>query len=275
MGVSGSVPGPSSPASCYLVEADTVVAAGDGIDGEPRRTWRVVLDLGSGAFGPLQRFAGVETLDAVALSHLHADHCLDVTALHVAAHHGPLREVVASRGLPVWGPAGVRERISRAHDAEPGRPEDLPGPLAFHEWVAGEAVGVGPLTLTPVPVHHPVPAFGIAVVGPSESGGRSVTLAYTGDTDAGPGLDALASGADVLLCEATALSVGAGGPDLSGIHLSGRGAGETAARAGVERLVLTHVPPWADAAAILAEARDAAGDACAVSLAVPGEVITL
>ncbi len=268
VGVSGSLPGPASPASCYLVEADAV--ADDG----SRRTWRVVLDLGSGAFGPLQGLAGVETLDAVALTHLHADHCLDVTALHVAARHGPLAAVMDRRGLPVWAPAGAHERLSRAYDAEADRPETLPGPLTFHEWSAREPVHVGPLTLTPVPVHHPVPAFGIAVVGPSEAG-RRVTLAYTGDTDAGPGLDELAAGADVLLCEASALSVAAGGPDLSGIHLSGRGAGEVAVRAGVGRLVLTHVPPWADAAAILAEARDAVGGALPVSLAVPGGVISL
>ncbi len=269
VGVSGSVPGPASPASCHLVEVDDV--APDGTV----RTWRVVLDLGSGAFGPLQRLAGVDTLDAVALTHLHADHCLDVTALHVAAHHGPLREVMAERGLPVWGPPGTHERISRAHDADAGAPEDLPGPLTFHPWAEREPVRVGPLTLTPVPVHHPVPAFGISVAGPSEVGGADVTLAYTGDTDAGPGLDELAAGADVLLCEATALSVAAGGPDLSGVHLSGRAAGEVAARAGVGHLVLTHVPPWADAAAILAEARDAVGGALPVSLAVPGGVVSL
>ena len=64
IGCSGSVPGPASPASCYLVEADD-----DG-----GRTWRVVLDLGNGALGPLQRHLDPTTLDAVLLSHLHHDH---------------------------------------------------------------------------------------------------------------------------------------------------------------------------------------------------------
>jgi ribonuclease BN (tRNA processing enzyme) len=67
VGCSGSFPGPDSPASCYLVEAEH-----DGA------TFRLVLDLGSGALGHLQRYTDLESVDAVVLSHLHADHCLDI-----------------------------------------------------------------------------------------------------------------------------------------------------------------------------------------------------
>src|ERR1039457_5536506 len=58
VGCSDSFPGPASPASCYLVEA-----AG----------FRLLLDLGSGAIGALQRFAGLYYIDAACLSHLPAD----------------------------------------------------------------------------------------------------------------------------------------------------------------------------------------------------------
>ena len=289
MGVSGSAPGPASPAACHLVEAD--VPDPDGPGGGVR-TWRLVLDLGSGAFGPLQALAPVETIDAVALSHLHADHCLDVTALHVAAAYGPTRDAVARRGLPVWGPVGVAERLARAWDADPASPEGMTGPLTFHEWVPRESVLVGPFAITPVPAHHPVTAFGLQVTGPSEAGGlragaagagATAVLAYTGDTDADtddePGtgfrLDELAAGADLLLTEATFPSVGAGGPDLRGVHLSGRRAGAAARAAGVPRVLLTHVPPWEDPAAVLAEARSAFGDPARVELAVPGRVVRL
>ena len=47
IGCSGSYPGPEAPASCYLLEADV----GDGDD---KRTWRVLLDLGNGSIGALQ-----------------------------------------------------------------------------------------------------------------------------------------------------------------------------------------------------------------------------
>ena len=85
------------------------------LPGGPARTWRLVLDLGSGAFGPLQALAAPDQVDAVMLSHLHADHCLDVTALHVAASYGPYFTGRPVHSLPVWGPAGVRERITRAY----------------------------------------------------------------------------------------------------------------------------------------------------------------
>jgi ribonuclease BN (tRNA processing enzyme) len=51
----------------------------------------------------------------------------------------------------------------------------------------------------------------------------------------------LAQGADVLLCEA---SIGADEEYVPNLHLTGAQAGEHADRAGVERLIITHVPPW-------------------------------
>ena len=266
VGVSGSSPGPASPAACHLVEAEGT----DPLDpGAPPRTWRIVLDLGSGAFGPLQALAAPDELDAVLLTHLHADHCLDVTALHVAAAYGPRRP---AHSLPVWGPAGVRERISRAYEAEPGA-ELLGLPLRYLELAAREPVVVGPFTVLPVPVHHPVRAYGFRVTGPAEAGGADVVLAYTGDTDAGPGLLELAAGADVLPTEASFVEVEHGGPDLRGVHLTGRRAGEAAREAGAARVLLTHVPPWVDPAAVLDEARHAYGFPDRVHLAEPGVVV--
>ena len=50
VGCAGSYPNPAGPASCYLVEHDG---------------FRMVLDLGSGALGPLQRYVDPAELDAV------------------------------------------------------------------------------------------------------------------------------------------------------------------------------------------------------------------
>src|SRR5699024_11989998 len=68
IGASGSFPGPGSPASCYLVSAN-------GVDehGQPK-TWRIILDMGNGALGTLQRYLALEDIDAIMLSHLHPDH---------------------------------------------------------------------------------------------------------------------------------------------------------------------------------------------------------
>jgi ribonuclease BN (tRNA processing enzyme) len=109
------------------------------------------------------------------------------------------------------------------------------------------------VTLRTTPVEHPVPAYALRV----EHDGAS--LVYSGDTGPCAGLVELARGADVLLCEASWPHVVPGRWDEPppGLHLSGRQAGEHATAAGVGRLLITHVPAWCDAAALLAEAREA------------------
>ena len=74
VGCAGSFPGPDSPASCYLLEAEG---------------FRLVIDLGNGALGALQRYAGLFSIDAICLSHLHADHCIDLAAYWVARQYAP------------------------------------------------------------------------------------------------------------------------------------------------------------------------------------------
>jgi ribonuclease BN (tRNA processing enzyme) len=98
---------------------------------------------------------------------------------------------------------------------------------------------------------HPCEAYATRV----EYGGRS--LVYSGDTAACDALVELATGADVLLCEATWPHVCPDGKaPPPGVHLSGREAGEHAAAAGVGRLLLTHVAVWFDPAVVLAEAKE-------------------
>ena len=60
---------------------------------------------------------------------------------------------------------------------------------------------------------------------------------------------------------------------MRGVHLTGRRAGEAAARGGAGRLVLTHIPAWNDPAVTLAEA--AAVYPGPIALAHPGAVHTL
>lgn len=226
VGCSGSMPGPDSPASCYVVESDGTT---------------LVLDMGSGAIGPLQRVADLGTIDAVLVSHLHPDHCLDLCAYYVALQYGPWH----ARGpVPVWGPAGTADRLSRAYAVDGNR--DMSAALDVRHYPAGP-FRVGEIQVAAVRVPHRgdqdpewMEAFAIRV----EAEGRS--FVYSGDTGRCDSLTELARGADVLLCEASSAEHK---PYPAGLHLSGREAGECAAEAGVGRLVLTHIPPWSDAEA--------------------------
>lgn len=225
VGCSGSIPGVDSAASCYLIEQD--------------RT-RIVLDLGSGASGPLQRHVALETIDAIVLSHLHADHCLDACAF-VVWHRYSQR----SHGrVPLYGPAGTRERLAAAYEWPKG---DLDDVFDFYVLSDGKRVTVGAVNLAFARVNHPVETYGVR----AQSGSGSIT--YSGDTGECHDLVELARASDLLLCEAARPD---GDPDYPpGLHLTGGQAAEHAAAAGVARLLLTHIPPWVDPNAQVSAAR--------------------
>ena len=229
LGCSGTFPGPQSPCSGYLVEHDG---------------FRLVVDLGAGALGALQRHVGLLDVDAVYVSHLHADHCIDLVAYSYARRYHPQG---AAALLPVYGPAGTAERICAAFEVRP--PDGLSEVYDFREVPPGTRT-IGPFTVTTARMNHPVECHGLHI----EAGGRS--LAYSADTGASDALVTLATGVDLLLCEASWPHEPAQPPD---IHLSGREAGEHAERASAGRLLLTHVVPWADPAVVLDEATRAYG----------------
>jgi len=223
----------------------------------------VLLDLGSGALGPLQRHADLRTLDAVALSHLHADHCLDMTSLYVARRYHP--EGPPARRVAVHGPRGTRDRIAAAYRAQRGeRGPDLEATFAFADLVEGTPVGVGPFTMRVARVAHPVPAYAIRL----EAGGRS--LVYSGDTGPCPALVELSRGADLALFEASCLDGGDNPPDL---HMTAAQAAGQARAAGAASLLLTHLVAWNDPQQSWAQARaEFEGE---LALAAPGMVVDL
>jgi len=254
LGCSGSFPGPDSPASCYLVEAEG---------------FRLLIDLGSGALGAVQRYTDPYAIDAVCLSHLHADHCLDVCDYSVARTYHPGGP---KPRIPVYGPSQAAVRLGRALAADPAAQDGRPGAAPGHGitdafdfvTITPGVTEIGPLRITAAHMNHPVETFGFRL----EHAGRS--LAYSADTGQTEALVDLARDADVLFCEASFAP-----PDATaaaalpqGLHLTARQAGEHAARAGVGQLVLTHLVPWNDKNASLEEAGQVFGGPLA--LAAPG-----
>ena len=237
VGCAGSFPGPDSPASCYLIDT------GD---------FRLVLDLGNGALGALQRYTGLSDVDAICLSHLHADHCIDMVGYSVFQNYhpgGPRPKI------PVYGPDGTQARLARALGTD-----HLGMAEAFEFATLRPGVlEIGPLRLAIGHVAHPVETFAFRI----EHDGQ--VLAYSADTGPCGELVALARDADVLLAEASFLEESDQPPDL---HLTARQAAEHAVRAGVGELVLTHLVPWNDRSACEEQAAAAFGGP--LRLASPG-----
>ncbi|WP_367131710.1 MBL fold metallo-hydrolase [Saccharothrix sp. HUAS TT1] len=235
LGCSGSLPGPHGPASGYLVEADGC---------------RLAIELGSGVLAALQELHDPFSLDALLFSHLHPDHCADFTTLTVTRrYHTHPPHDTRERRLPVHGPAETADRFARAYaeTADELLTTDLSDVFEFHA-LGEEVTRVGPFEITAVRVDHPGESYGFRIAT------ENATLAYTGDTGPCEALGVLARDVDVLLSEATWTHAD---DRPTGRHLSGVQAGQAAAEGGVGRLLLTHVAPWTDRAAVLAEARSA------------------
>jgi ribonuclease BN (tRNA processing enzyme) len=215
LGCAGSFPGPDSPCSAYLVEADG---------------FRLMLDFGTGSLSALQRYSSLTAIDAILLTHLHADHVFDACSYVVVRRYAPDGPYPV---LPVYGPAGSRERLAGAYGSVGEAPLD--DVYAFHELHPGTFM-VGPLEVTVDRVHHPVETYGVRI----EHDGRC--MAYSADTAPCDTLVRLAKDVDLFLCEASYVDGETNPPDL---HLTGREAGEAATKAGARRLVLTHlVAAW-------------------------------
>ncbi len=236
LGCAGSFPGPDSPCSSYLVEADG---------------FRLLVDFGTGSLSSMQRHSSLTAVDAIMLSHLHADHILDACSYIVVRRYAPDGPYPV---LPLYGPVGTAARLAGAYGEGP-----LDDVYDVHELRPG-TLHIGPFRVTVDRVNHPVETYGMRI----EHGGR--TIAYSADTAPCEALLRLAHKADLFLCEA---SYPDGEANPPGLHLTGREAGEAATKAGVARLVLTHlVAAWCDQANVV----DSATAACAgpVEVARPG-----
>jgi ribonuclease BN (tRNA processing enzyme) len=225
LGCAGTYPSAQSGCSSYLVEHEG---------------YRLLVDAGNGAVGALQRHVGLFDVDAVVLSHLHADHCLDLVAYAYARVFDPSG---CPPALPVLGPAGSEARLLRAFEPEADK---LTSCYAFSDLEQG-TYELGPFSLTTARVNHPVECYGLRLSADGH------TLTYSADTGESDDLVRLAKGSDTFLCEASWLE---GYDNPPGVHLTGRQAGEHAARADVGSLLLTHLVAWGSPERCLAESQE-------------------
>ena len=220
--VVGSAPAwtrrPGNSSSCYLVEHEST---------------QIVLDFGQGSFAQLWQHTKPSDVAAVAISHMHADHNVDLI---------PLRHWVKfdnrGYGPALFTPTALRKRFG-----------DFQSNAKFMADFAGESLrpgtfAVGDLKIEARRVTHIPDSWAFRV---SAARGDGPALVYSGDCGDPADLVPLIRSGDTLLCEAAFGDK----PEKVPIHLSAEQAAKAAATGGARRLVLTHITDRADGDAAL------------------------
>ena len=233
----------------------------------------LVVDLGHGTYAPLAAHLGISALpqiSAVAISHLHPDHWIDLAALRHALVHGNKMGIDA-RSVSVISPNGLATRLAtllddRTPEEQAAGSHDSLQPFAFSTWRSdaalpplggGRVVPVGDLTLQSARVRHTGESYALRVAAGDKPG-----LTYSGDVSHWEDLAAIVRSGDTLLCEAAG---GAAQWQEGDTHVTAYGAGKAATSAGAAKLLLTHFGAEVDPAeAIRAAATEFSGEIVAV-----------
>jgi ribonuclease BN (tRNA processing enzyme) len=232
----GSAAGVGTGQGCsgYLIQSDAA---------------NVVLDLGPDTLLELRKHTDFRRLDGIVISHLHMDHVLDLFALRFALSYNPERP---PKPIPLWMPPGGLAFMEKAADlfATDDREEYFSRVFNLAEYDPASELSISDLTLTFARTVHQVPCWAIRVHPDANDG----DLFYTADSGTEGDLDAIASGAAVIISESTFPTDGPADA-IGKIHMTPRHAAELADRAGASHLVLTHMWEENDPQAFLAEAR--------------------
>lgn len=242
LGSNGTYPTAGRPASGYLVSSfDTTL-------------W---VDAGPGTYLALCAEMDPRDLSGVFLSHRHPDHCTDIFALYHALAYGD-RQVPP---IPVLCPEGLARELGRLVGGSP----TWWSVFEFVSLDSGDSFPLGSMQISAVRTNHPPPTLAPRIT----ANGRSLT--YTADTGPSEEVEHHAAGSDLLLAEASLASPR--DRDSFPHHMTGSEAGSMASRAGVRRLMLTHIAPYIDPERAVMEAEtEFDGMVC---IAVPGARISI
>ena len=243
------MPRPGSACSSYLVHT---------VGG------RVVLDLGIGALSKLLLTLDYSHIDAIVISHMHADHFFDVVPLRYGLKYA---DEPLSHRLPLWLPPGGRKVLKAMSDLiqRADEPDFFDSVYDVREYDPAATLEICDLRLSFTKTRHYIDAF--AIRAECDDAG---TITYSADTAPCDAVVEHARGSALFLCE---VGLGLDSEEGERGHTSASEAGEMARRAGVGRLVLTHYPASYEPGALIAAAKENFNGP--VELAVDGAQFTL
>lgn len=216
--------------------------------------YALVLDCGNGVFSKLREHRDYVDVDAVLISHLHADHFLDLVPFSYALTYAPRQQPVPVAGWPgtnhrarpdLYVPVGATEMF-RHIAACWGSSELIESAFGLQEYDAGDELKAGPFRIRFCEVPHYTQTFAVEISGATRS-----RFTYGADCSPNDELVRFARNTDLLMIEGTLPR-----PERTGErgHLTPFEAGEHGRRAGARRLVVTHFsdeldPDWVSAQA--------------------------
>lgn len=221
IGYWGGYPGVDEASSIYMLEKDGFV---------------LLLDIGSGGLSKLQKYKQVNEIDAIVLSHYHADHVADVGvlqhALIVQAHLTGKKDK-----LPIYGHQEDMTFFTSLDD-------DYTKAVAYDPE---EVLKIGPFFIRFLRTKHSVPCFGMRI-----TDGKS-TLVYTADSAYLPEWIPFSRNADLLLTECNFY---AGQDAAVAGHMNSEEVASIAKDAAIKQVILTHLPHFGDHAELVEEVKD-------------------
>ncbi len=220
----------------------------------------VLVDCGNGVFSKLRHYRDYTSLDAVVLTHLHADHFLDLIPYAYALTFAPRQQPVPVDRWPgtdtparprLIAPPGAVETLRQVVGAW-GHDDLIEGAFRIEEYEPSSQPEVGPIRFR----FHSVPHFTETFAISAEVDGGSGRLVFGADSGPSGELVEFARDADLLLIESTLPR-----PERTGQrgHMTPGEAGEHGRAAGARRLVLTHLSDELDALWARTEASRAFG----------------
>lgn len=217
LGNSAAYPGPGGACSGFLVAEGKV---------------NLLVDCGTGVVGNLQKHLDLRDVTDIIVTHMHADHFIDLIPYRYALRYG-LEPRIASPVRLHLPPDGHR---TLAHVVEVFAESETFISEVFQvtEYDPASPLNLGPLTIGFVPVRHYIPAWGLTIA-------SSRKLAYSSDSGLCPELQQVADQADLFICNIGAC-LESDSTSFWG-HLRATEAGGLAREAGAKRLLLSHLWP--------------------------------
>jgi ribonuclease BN (tRNA processing enzyme) len=220
----------------------------------------VLVDCGNGVFAKLRQRIDYVDVDAVVISHLHADHFLDLVPYSYALTYAPRQQPVPVDRWPgtdcpacpvLHAPPGARELFRRVVGSW-GNADLIEKAFELREYDPSSEIEIGPIRISFQRVPHFTETFAMSISSTNGSG----RIIYGADSSPTEALEEFARDADLMLVEATLPR-----PERTGMrgHLTPGEAGGHARAAGAKQLLLVHISDELDWEWARGEAAEAFG----------------